>query len=35
MVEIMHNIGKVAIEKAVKTTNYIFISCDEVTSVDN
>jgi hypothetical protein len=35
MVEIMHDIVKVAIVEVVKTTNYIFISCDEVISVDN
>jgi hypothetical protein len=35
MVEIIHNIMFVAIAKNVKSTNYISISCDGVTNVDN
>jgi len=35
MVEIIYNIVVVAIAKDVKSTNYISISCDGVTNVDN
>jgi hypothetical protein len=35
MAEIMHNIVKAATADAVKAANFISISCDEVTSVDN
>jgi hypothetical protein len=35
MAEIMHNIIKATTVKAMNVANYIFICCDEVTSVDN
>jgi hypothetical protein len=35
MAEIMHEIVKVIITKVMKITNYILISYDEITSVDN
>jgi hypothetical protein len=35
MAEIMHDIVKVIATKAMKITNYILISCDEMTNADN
>jgi hypothetical protein len=35
MAETMHNIVKTATADAVKAANFISISCNEVTSVDN
>lgn len=35
MAEIMHDIVNVITTKVMKITNYILISCDEMTSVDN
>jgi hypothetical protein len=35
MAEIIHDIVKVITTKVMKITNYILISCDEMTSVDN
>jgi hypothetical protein len=35
MVEIMDDTIKATIAKAMNVANYIFICCDEVTSVDN
>jgi len=35
MAKIMHDIVNVAFAKVVDAINYISISCDEITSVDN